>query len=196
MHNYLLEYYEEIKSGKILVGEELKNILEGLIKDLDNPKYTYDLSDGNLRIEFIEKFCKHTKSPFNGKPFILELWEKGVFSNKYDENEYNSFYESTIEPIAIQLSEAFSLGLLTDGQLERGEQILFFSERLQYASWQTKVNAIGKLIGLGIMSLNESRNLLGLEPVEGGDKRLQSLNYVDATKVNLYQVGEKDEDTS
>lgn len=122
---------------------------------------------------------------------------KGVFSNKYDENKYNSFYESTIEPIAIQLSEAFSLGLLTDGQLERGEQILFFSERLQYASWHTKVNAIGKLIGLGIMSLNESRNLLGLEPVEGGVKRLQSLNYVDATKANLYQVGEKeDEDTS
>ncbi|MDE7264041.1 MAG: phage portal protein [Anaeroplasmataceae bacterium] len=130
---------------------------------------------------------------------ILDYYgvSKGVFSNKYDENEYNSFYESTIEPIAIQLSEAFSLGLLTDGQLERGEQILFFSERLQYASWHTKVNAIGKLIGLGIMSLNESRNLLGLEPVEGGDKRLQSLNYVDATKANLYQVGEKeDEDTS
>ena len=73
MHNYLLEYYEEIKSGRILAGEELKNVLKGLIKDLDNPKYVYDLSDGNLRIEFIEKFCKHTKSPFNGQPFILEI---------------------------------------------------------------------------------------------------------------------------
>lgn len=83
MHNYLLEYYEEIKSGKILVGEELKNILESLIKDLDNPKYIYDLSDGNLRIEFIEKFCKHTKSPFNGKPFILELWEKAFLQVAY-----------------------------------------------------------------------------------------------------------------
>lgn len=38
------------------------------------------------------------------------------------------------------------------------------------------------------MSLNESRSLLGLEPVEGEDKRLQSLNYVDASKANLYQV--------
>ena len=28
-------------------------------------------------------------------------------------------------------------------------------------------------MGLGIMSLNESRALLGLEPVENGDKRLQ-----------------------
>ena len=39
------------------------------------------------------------------------------------------------------------------------------------------------------MSLNESRNLLGLEPIEGGDKRHQSLNYVDADKANQYQVG-------
>ena len=42
------------------------------------------------------------------------------------------------------------------------------------------------------MSLNESRALLGLEPVENGNKRLQSLNYVDATKANEYQVGKED----
>ncbi|MCQ2772921.1 MAG: phage portal protein [Bacilli bacterium] len=117
---------------------------------------------------------------------------EAIFNNNYDENEYNSFYVSTIEPLAIQLSEAFSLGLLTTNQLERGEEIIFFSERLQYASWNTKVGAIEKLMGLGIMSLNESRNLLGLEPIEGGDKRLQSLNYVDADKANLYQVGNTD----
>lgn len=127
---------------------------------------------------------------------ILDYYgvSKAVFTNNYNEDEYNSFYESTIEPLAIQLSEAFSLGLLTDNQLERGEEIVFFSERLQYASWNTKVGAIEKLMGLGIMSLNESRALLGLEPIEGGDKRLQSLNYVDATKANEYQVGENEGD--
>lgn len=127
---------------------------------------------------------------------ILDYYgvSKAVFTNNYNEDEYNSFYESTIEPLAIQLSEAFSLGLLTDNQLERGEEIVFFSERLQYASWNTKVGAIEKLMGLGIMSLNESRALLGLEPIEGGDKRLQSLNYVDATKANEYQVGKNEGD--
>lgn len=112
-----------------------------------------------------------------------------IFNNEHDETQFNAFYEATIEPIAIQLSEAFSFGLLTTNQLKNGEEILFFSERLQYASWSTKVNAIEKLMGLGIMTLNESRALLGLEPVEDGNKRLQSLNYVDASKANLYQVG-------
>ena len=117
-----------------------------------------------------------------------------IFSSNYSEDEFNSFYEQTIEPLAIQLSEAFSLGLLTHNEIKNGEEIVFYSERLQYASWNTKVTAIEKLMGLGIMSLNESRALLGLEPVENGDKRLQSLNYVDALKANLYQVGEESED--
>ena len=127
---------------------------------------------------------------------ILDYYgvSSAIFTSKYTEEEYNSFYESTIEPIAIQLSEAFSLCLLTDNELKKGEEIRLFSERLQYASWNTKVSAIEKLMGLGIMSLNESRNLLGLEPVEGGNKRLQSLNYVDASKANQYQVGENDAD--
>ncbi len=111
-----------------------------------------------------------------------------IFDNKYNENEYNAFYESVIEGIAIQMSEAFSKALLTRGQLEKGEQIIFYSERLQYASWNTKVQAIEKLMGLGILSLNESRALLGFEPIEGGSKRLQSLNYVDADKASEYQL--------
>lgn len=119
-----------------------------------------------------------------------------IFTNKYTEDEYNSFYESTIEPLAIQLSEAFSIGLLTDNNLEKGEEIVFYSERLQYASWNTKVTAIEKLMSLGIMSLNESRALLGLEPIEDGNKRLQSLNFVDADKANQYQVGTKEEEPS
>lgn len=120
---------------------------------------------------------------------------KAVFANSYNENEFNAFYESTIEPLAIQLSEAFSLGLLSDGEIRSDTEIVFYSERLQYASWTTKVSAIEKLMGLGLMSVNECRGLLGLEPIEGGNRRLQSLNYVDSDKANKYQVGEEKEET-
>ncbi|MFH5880894.1 terminase large subunit [Liberiplasma polymorphum] len=81
--NYLLEYYQKIKAGEILVGQELKSVLNDLIADLDNPRYTFDEKPGSLRIDFIETFCKHTKSPFNGMPFILELWEKAILQAAY-----------------------------------------------------------------------------------------------------------------
>lgn len=81
--SYLLEYYEKIKEGSIVVGNDLMNVLGGLVKDLENPRYKYDLKPGHVRIDFIETFCKHTKSPFNGIPFILELWEKAVLEVAY-----------------------------------------------------------------------------------------------------------------
>ena len=101
-HSYLLEYYNKaikgfeslnhapvdiknlIKKGEIvIIGQELMTCLENLINDLDNPDYYYDISVSKLRTEFIETFCKHTKSPFYGKPFILELWEKALIEVIY-----------------------------------------------------------------------------------------------------------------
>ena len=81
--SFLLSYIDEIESGRIIAGLELKSVLNGLKNDLNNPRYIYDENPGRLRIEFIEKFCKHTKSPFNGQPFKLELWEKAILEAAY-----------------------------------------------------------------------------------------------------------------
>ncbi len=82
-HSYLLEYYSKIKSGEIIVGHELIQQLKNLIEDLDNPIYIFDNHSAEFRISFIEKFCKHTKSPFFGKPFKLDLWEKAFIESFY-----------------------------------------------------------------------------------------------------------------
>ena len=81
--NYLIEYYQKVMSNEILAGEELKSTLRKLMDDMVNPRYDFDEKPGNLRINFIETFCKHTKSPFNGQPFILELWEKAIIQTAY-----------------------------------------------------------------------------------------------------------------
>ena len=83
MTNWFLEYYGKAKSGEILVGKELMKTLERLHDDLSNPRYTFDLRPGSIRIDFIETFCKHTKSPFTGMPFKLTLWEKAFLQVSY-----------------------------------------------------------------------------------------------------------------
>ncbi len=82
-HSWLLEYYNKSVTGEIVLGNELKTCLKNLIEDLSDDKFIYDTKDADLRIEFIETFCKHTKSPFNGMPFLLELWEKAVIEAFY-----------------------------------------------------------------------------------------------------------------
>ncbi|WP_201763434.1 hypothetical protein [Chengkuizengella marina] len=96
-HSYLLAYYNEIKSKEIIAGQELITQLDLLIEDLNSPAYVYDNKDAAFRIQFIENFCKHTKSPFYGQPFILELWEKAFveafYSFKWSYEGYYDYYE-------------------------------------------------------------------------------------------------------
>lgn len=82
-HSYLLEYYQEIKDGRIIAGEELIQCLENLTNDLENERYFYDIAAGHRKIDFIERFCRQTKAPFFGKPLKLELWEKAFVEALY-----------------------------------------------------------------------------------------------------------------
>ncbi|WP_207383533.1 terminase large subunit [Paenibacillus solani] len=95
--NYLLQYKCAIDRGEIIAGQELTQLLNNLVADLENPDYIYDTSDAHFRIEFIETFCRHTKSPFYGKPFLLELWEKAFievfYSFKWSDEGYFRYYE-------------------------------------------------------------------------------------------------------
>ncbi|MCX7570402.1 terminase large subunit [Tumebacillus sp. DT12] len=105
VNSYLVEYHDLIKKGEIIAGRELIQQLDNLIEDLNSPFYVYDVRDAHFRIQFIERFCKHTKSPFHGKPFILELWEKAFieafYSFKWSDEGYRNYYDE--EPMKSNL---------------------------------------------------------------------------------------------
>ena len=117
---------------------------------------------------------------------------ESIIQSKYSEDEWNAFYESILEPIAIQMGLEFTNKIFTLGEKNHGNKIIFTSNRLQYASNSTKINLIR--YARDYLKINEVRvDLLGYEPVEDGDKILQSLNYIDSSKANQYQTGESDE---
>ena len=92
---YLEQYRNAIWAGKIIAGEELVKELDKLIKDLKNPKYYYDTTEAYIRIDFIETFCLHSKSPFYGQPFKLMLWQKAfieiIYSFHFSETKRQRF---------------------------------------------------------------------------------------------------------
>ena len=108
----------------------------------------------------------------------------------YTESEWNAFYEATIEPIAIQLSLEFTFKLLSERERGFGNKIIFTANRLQYATLQTRVNLGAQLFDRGIITINEYREMMYFEPIEDGDARMVSLNYVKADEQSIYQIGE------
>ena len=119
--------------------------------------------------------------------------EKIITGDYSNERTWEAFYESTLEPLAVQMSLEFTSKLFTTGERGRGHEIVFEANRLQYISTRTKVQMLKDLAPLGLFTINEGREIFNLAPVDGGDKRIQTLNVVDAGKANQYQLGEEED---
>ena len=91
-NGYLEEYREQIRRGEIIAGLELITELDNLMNDLKNPRYIYDTTDADQRIDFMEHCIKLTKSPFYGKPMKLMLWQKAFISAVFGFKMSEQFY--------------------------------------------------------------------------------------------------------
>jgi phage terminase large subunit-like protein len=81
-HNPILDYWTQIESGKVVVGEKVRRIYQKLAADVydESSEYEYSPKHANHAIEFIENFCKHSKGKWGGKPIELETWQKAFIA--------------------------------------------------------------------------------------------------------------------
>lgn len=80
--NYVRAYYGQIASGEVTVSRKVARVYRKLVEDMDDPEcpWEFDERKAEHAIYFIERFCKHSKGPAGGSPFILELWQKALVS--------------------------------------------------------------------------------------------------------------------
>lgn len=98
-----------------------------------------------------------------------------IVQAKYDENQWLSYYEAEIAPLAQQMSEEFTRKLFTRRERGHGNRIVFDATSLTFASMQTKL-AMVAMVDRGALTPNEWRRVLNLPPIEGGDKPLRRLD--------------------
>jgi HK97 family phage portal protein len=114
-----------------------------------------------------------------------------IIQSKSDENEWNAFYESKLEPMALQLGQEMTNKIFTERERALGHVIQLSSNKLAFASNKTKINMVKEVGVLGALTINEVREIFNMGAIDGGEKRIQTLNVVDAAKANMYQgVGE------
>ena len=78
--NYPKQYLAAIQSGAEVVSTKVRVVYERECGWMDNPPenfpYYFDEEEGLRHIEFIERFCKHSKGKFAGHNMELELFQK------------------------------------------------------------------------------------------------------------------------
>ena len=82
----IMEYYSQIKDGKVTVSRKVQRIYQKLAEDLsgstgaDGTMYHYSPSRANHILEFAENYCRHSKGKLGGQLVVLELWEKAMLA--------------------------------------------------------------------------------------------------------------------
>ncbi|SFB62635.1 phage portal protein, HK97 family [Cohnella sp. OV330] len=119
-----------------------------------------------------------------------------IINGDYTDEQYQAFYERTLEPIVLALGQAFSVAIFTERELDVGNELVFYQKDMMYLSTTAKLNLLKTAGEQGLLTDNQKLALLGYPPLEDGDRRTQSLNYADVRLVNAYQMAGKTKATT
>ena len=113
-----------------------------------------------------------------------------ILTGDYTKQQYEAFYQKTLEPIINQMSQEFTRIMLTDGERSHGNKIVFYPKNLIFMSISETLEMIRLLGDSGGLYENEKRIALGMRPLkELEGVRMQSLNYVSVDLAAQYQTG-------
>lgn len=113
-----------------------------------------------------------------------------ILTGDFTKEQYESFYQKTLEPLIKAISQALTKKLFTSREKAFGNRIELYPKELIFMTVTQTLEMIDILSPTGALFENEKRVALGLRPLpqlEG--KRYQSLNWVEADKAAQYQTG-------
>jgi hypothetical protein len=93
-----------------------------------------------------------------------------------------------VEPFMTDFEQEMSEKCFTKREKEIGHKIRGYFNTLRYMSVAQKQEMAKIAFNTALMDINGVLDMFGLDPIEGGDRRLQSLNYVNAQNVDQYQA--------
>lgn len=76
--NYIYEYRDAIKAGRVTVGRYIELIFDILVRGIEEKKWFYNEKKAQKAIKFIENFCHHSEG--RNDLLKLELWQKSIVS--------------------------------------------------------------------------------------------------------------------
>ena len=78
--NAILQYYQAIMNGSVVVGEWIKKLYDVIMDGLESKRWFFNPRKANNCTRFIETYCHHNKGPLAPGRLKLSLWERASLS--------------------------------------------------------------------------------------------------------------------
>ena len=119
-----------------------------------------------------------------------------IVQAKADAETMDAFYRGELVPFYMQLSQGLTNCIFTERERQFGNEILCERDRIQFETLGNRVEAAKYLTDIGALMLDQVLDIFGFPPIGGeeGKRRVQTLNMVNAEKIDEYQLGVKEKD--
>ena len=186
-----------VKYNTMMDEEKMKTALAEFENKINNSE------SGFLGIDFKQEFTPIEKRiALIDEPTLKFIDEKilrnfgvplAILTGDFTKEQYNAFYQKTLEPIIIAVSQAFTKKLFTRREQAFGNRVELYPEDLIFMNTDQTIEMVTLLSNTGALYENEKRVFFGLRPLpELTGKRYTSLNWIDANNANAYQIGQKE----
>lgn len=122
---------------------------------------------------------------------ILRNWgvPLAILRGDYNKVQYAAFYQKTLEPLIITISQAFTKKLFTKREKAFGNKIQLYPKDLVFMTVDQTIEMVTLLANTGAIFENEKRVAFGLRPLpELEGKRYMSLNWIDSNQEAAYRA--------
>ena len=173
-------------SGTVRFLARLANVLKPEALNLERDRLVKDnLGSDNGGVMIFDAKYADIK-PIESKPYVVddkqaETIRESVFDyfgmsaailqSKYTADEWSAYYESQVEPFAIELSMVHTNMTYTAEEIARGKQIIFSVNRLQHMTMEDKLNTVTQLFDRGMMNMDEGREVFQLPELGTEDSK-------------------------
>lgn len=186
--NGIVKYNTMMDDGKM---ETALQELEGKLNRSESGFLPIDLKSEFIPMEHHSSLVDPETLKFIDEK-ILRNWgvPLAILKGDFNKSQYAAFYQKTLEPLIIAISQGFTKKVFTEREKSFGNMIKLYPKDLVFMTVDQTIEMVTLLANTGAIFENEKRTAFGLRPLpELEGKRYMSLNWIDANNAAAYQVG-------
>ena len=116
-----------------------------------------------------------------------------ILTGDFTKTQYEAFYQKTLEPLIINISQAFTKTLFTDREKAFGNKIQFYPHELIFMETAQKIELFNLLVDSASCYQNELRVAFGMQPLsELTGKIAMSSNKTNAENNKVGNIGKEE----
>ena len=189
------------KLAQMLKPEDIKKEQQRLVKDNLGPDNSggvmmFDAKYADIKQIVSQPYIVDSKQSEQIRQSVFDYFgmNDAILQAKYTPEQWAAYYESQVEPFAIEAGLVHTNMTYSMDQVAKGKEIMFSTNRLQHMTMTDKLTAIRDMFDRGMLNQDGAMEILQMPPIGTPDAKkyyirrdyaeVSALNRVDGVILN------------